>query len=170
MCGAPNSSGTGTCYERFAIHNFDAHPQRCWLTFNFEADFRDLFEISGIQRARRGEHDQCRTDDTTHRSAIRVWTVSSGAREIRLDPAPDRLSESSGALCPRRCKPGEQMRHRPDGALPDGERSAAATFSEPYRAARRAAQTRQPAWAARSPAPTRWPTACCTGRAPISPC
>ena len=44
----------GSCHERFAIHNFDAHPQRCWLTFNFDADFRDLFEIRGMQRAQRG--------------------------------------------------------------------------------------------------------------------
>src|ERR1700742_1661222 len=40
----------GACHERFAIHNFDTHSQRCWLTFNFEADFRDLFEIRGMQR------------------------------------------------------------------------------------------------------------------------
>src|SRR5215469_6171882 len=42
------------CHERFAIRNFDAQARRCWLTFNFEADFRDLFEIRGIQRPRRG--------------------------------------------------------------------------------------------------------------------
>ncbi|HTM78876.1 MAG TPA: glycogen debranching N-terminal domain-containing protein, partial [Devosia sp.] len=41
----------GTCHERFAIHNFDSQTQRCWFTFNFAADFRDLFEIRGMQRA-----------------------------------------------------------------------------------------------------------------------
>src|SRR3954470_8717895 len=35
----------GTCYERIAIHNFDARPQKCWLSLNFAADFADLFEI-----------------------------------------------------------------------------------------------------------------------------
>ena len=45
----------GTCHERIAIHNFDAKPQSCWLTFNFAADFADLFEIRGMQRAKRGE-------------------------------------------------------------------------------------------------------------------
>src|ERR1700748_1752590 len=45
----------GTCHERIAIHNFDAHPRACWLTLNFAADFADLFEIRGMQRPRRGE-------------------------------------------------------------------------------------------------------------------
>ena len=40
----------GTCHERIAIHNFDARPQKCWLTINFAADFADLFEIRGMQR------------------------------------------------------------------------------------------------------------------------
>ena len=45
----------GACYERIAIHNFDARPQKCWLTINFAADFADLFEVRGIQRKRRGD-------------------------------------------------------------------------------------------------------------------
>src|SRR3954467_13968845 len=49
------SLGQGACHERIAIHNFDARPQKCWLTLNFAADFADLFEIRGIQRPRRGE-------------------------------------------------------------------------------------------------------------------
>ncbi len=31
----------GTCFERIAIHNFDAHAHKCWLTIGFAADFRD---------------------------------------------------------------------------------------------------------------------------------
>ena len=45
----------GTCHERIAVHNFDTKPQKCWLTINFAADFADLFEIRGMQRAKRGE-------------------------------------------------------------------------------------------------------------------
>src|SRR5665213_369322 len=43
------------CHERIAIHNFNAHRQKCWLSLNFAADFTDLFEIRGMERARRGE-------------------------------------------------------------------------------------------------------------------
>src|ERR1700754_4833629 len=34
--------GPGPCHELIAIHNFDAKPQKCWLTLNFAADFADL--------------------------------------------------------------------------------------------------------------------------------
>ena len=71
----------GTAYERFAIHNFDANPQRCWLTFNFEADFRDLFEIRGMQRARRGAVDDRDGRKRPAHSAIWAWTASNGARK-----------------------------------------------------------------------------------------
>jgi glycogen debranching enzyme len=126
----------GACYERFAIHNFDTHAQRCWLTFNFQADFRDLFEIRGIQRARRGTTTmQVAESYLTFRyqglDAIERRT------EIHFDPKPDRLSENQ-ALYSLELKPGEQR------AIVLTVRCSAAreipTFSEPYRAARRAAQ------------------------------
>src|ERR1700754_1662872 len=43
----------GTCYERIAVRNFDARPQKCWLSLNFAADFADLFEVRGMQRPKR---------------------------------------------------------------------------------------------------------------------
>jgi glycogen debranching enzyme len=126
-----------SCYERFAIHNFDAQPQRCWLTFNFEADFRDLFEIRGIQRARRGSMAVSRTHDTL---SFRYQGLDGVARltDIHLHPAPERLSEAQ-ALYALTLKPGEQIsivltvRCRPGKDPPP-------QFSEPYRDARRAAQ------------------------------
>ncbi len=127
----------GTCYERFAIHNFDAHPQRCWLTLNFQADFRDLFEIRGIQRPRRGLFTT-RLED--NRLTFRYQGLDGIARatQIHLDPPPERLTENQ-ALYALDLEPGRQraiivtVRCRTaEGAPP--------SFSEPYRAARRAAQ------------------------------
>jgi glycogen debranching enzyme len=126
----------GACYERFAIHNFDADPQRCWLTFNFQADFRDLFEIRGIQRPRRGT-TTIRVDESTLTFRYQGLDDIERRTEIHLDPRPDRLSESQ-ALYALDLKPGEQR------AIILTVRCIAAkevtTFSEPYRAARRAAQ------------------------------
>jgi len=126
----------GACYERFAIHNFDADPQRCWLTFNFQADFRDLFEIRGIQRARRGT-TTIRVDESTLTFRYQGLDDIERRTEIHLHPRPDRLSENQ-ALYALDLKPGEQR------AIILTVRCIAAkevsTFSEPYRAARRAAQ------------------------------
>jgi glycogen debranching enzyme len=44
-----------TLYERVAVHNFDVTSRRCWISIEVDADFRDLFEIRGLVRKRRGK-------------------------------------------------------------------------------------------------------------------
>ena len=126
-----------TAYERFAIHNFDTRSHRCIFTFNFAADFRDLFEIRGMKRARRGEITT-RLED--HRLVFNYQGLDGIDRvtDLCLDPKPDRLSESQAAFT-FDLKAGEQraivLTVRCGTADPQTMK-----FSEPYRAARRAAQ------------------------------
>jgi glycogen debranching enzyme len=47
------------CYERIAVENFDSKPHRTRLLLWFAADFADLFEVRGMQRAARGT---CRSE------------------------------------------------------------------------------------------------------------
>jgi glycogen debranching enzyme len=42
------------CHERIEIHNYGLHPVEASITFYFEADFADIFEVRGTRRARRG--------------------------------------------------------------------------------------------------------------------
>jgi glycogen debranching enzyme len=126
-----------TAYERFAIHNFDTRSHRCIFTFNFAADFRDLFEIRGIKRAKRGE---ITTQFEDQRLTFRYQGLDGITRvtDIHLDPKPDRLSESHAAFA-FDLKAGEQC------AIVLTVRCGTTdtqtmNFSEPYRAARRAAQ------------------------------
>ncbi len=126
----------GTCHERFAIHNFDSQTQRCWFTFNFAADFRDLFEIRGMQRAARGT--------TTTRLEADALTFSyqgldgiERLTEIHFDPVPEKLTEGQ-ALYAIDLKPGEQRAIVV--AIRCDTETRVQPFSEPYRAARRAAQ------------------------------
>ena len=42
------------CYERISVRNFDSHVRRLHIGFNFDADFKDLFEVRGVDRIRRG--------------------------------------------------------------------------------------------------------------------
>jgi glycogen debranching enzyme len=127
----------GACYERFSIHNFDAHRQRCWLTFNFEADFRDLFEIRGLQRPLRGSSS---VGVKNGGLSFRYLGLDGVVRrtEIYLEPSPERLTEGQ-ALYALDLKAGEQisivLTIRCATAEGDPE-----PFSQPYRAARRAAQ------------------------------
>ena len=42
------------CYERLSIRNFTSSRRRLTLDYQFDADFRDLFEVRGMKRVRRG--------------------------------------------------------------------------------------------------------------------
>ncbi|WP_051328809.1 amylo-alpha-1,6-glucosidase [Geminicoccus roseus] len=44
----------GTLHERCSIHNHGRDPVRFTLTYRFDADFADLFEVRGLQRKARG--------------------------------------------------------------------------------------------------------------------
>lgn len=43
------------CHQRFVVHNYAPHPVDIALTLHHDADFRDVFEVRGSVRARRGE-------------------------------------------------------------------------------------------------------------------
>ncbi len=44
----------GTLHERLRLRNYGRGPARTRLTFEFDADFADIFEVRGIHRPRRG--------------------------------------------------------------------------------------------------------------------
>src|ERR1700759_3574488 len=132
----------GTCHERIAIHNFDAHPRACWLTINFAADFADLFEVRGIQRARRGEITTAVIGGA--KTIFRYMGLDKIERrcEIAFDPPPRQLSKSQ-AIYALQLEPGGHFAltmtvRCTDSATP--REPATQAFSEPYRAARRGAE------------------------------
>jgi glycogen debranching enzyme len=49
-----------TCYEHIRIANFGLQPVRTTLAMEFAADYKDIFEVRGHQRAQRGEYMQPR--------------------------------------------------------------------------------------------------------------
>jgi glycogen debranching enzyme len=131
----------GACHERVAVHNFDSRRQKCWLTLNFAADFADLFEIRGMQRAKRGDVT-CAVIGQA-KTIFRYVGLDRIERrsEICFDPPPHRLSKAQ-ALYVLELDPGEQFAlvmtvHCTNSS---GLREAVPeAFSEPYRAARRSA-------------------------------
>jgi glycogen debranching enzyme len=85
------------CYERIGLRNFDLEAREVDLSIVFDADFKDLFEVRGMDRARRGK--------TSKRlSGTSVVFDYSGldhiARETRIEfePAPSSLSHNRASF------------------------------------------------------------------------
>ena len=79
------------CYERLLVHNFDLVPHRLALTFDFAADFADLFEVRGQKRSRRGQLSFERRSDA---SVALLYVGLDGIRRVTtltFEPAPTRL-------------------------------------------------------------------------------
>ncbi|MEO8302087.1 MAG: amylo-alpha-1,6-glucosidase [Rhizomicrobium sp.] len=131
----------GTCHERIAIRNFDCRPHKFWLTLNFAADFADLFEIRGLQRAKRGTTTGAVIAGA--KTIYRYVGLDNVERrsEIRFDPPPRNLTKSQ-ALYALDLEANEQfslvMTVRCTNSTMPRE-PVQQPFSEPYRAARRGA-------------------------------
>lgn len=50
------------CYEQFTVSNYCAEPIELDACLRFDADYRDIFEIRGMKRARRGERLETSVD------------------------------------------------------------------------------------------------------------
>jgi len=80
----------GSCIERIRVANYAVHPIEAPITFRFDADFADIFEVRGTARARRGE----RLDATADGHAVlRYRGLDRVERHTRLswEPRPHEL-------------------------------------------------------------------------------
>ncbi|MCL8208862.1 MAG: amylo-alpha-1,6-glucosidase [Actinomycetia bacterium] len=73
-------------YLRVRVTNFATESCRAELRMRFEADFRDIFEVRGWSRARRGELDPPRAADTL--CVFRYRGLDEVARTTRVEVAP----------------------------------------------------------------------------------
>jgi glycogen debranching enzyme len=81
----------GACYERILVRNFDLRPHLVTLGIEFAADFADLFEVRGRQRARRGQVSAERHSGSS--VAMRYQGLDGVERvtSLAFEPAPTRL-------------------------------------------------------------------------------
>ncbi len=83
---------SGTCYERLLVKNFSDAPLTVRLTFRFTADFADLFEVRGEQRA---AHGTASAELTGDRGVLLSYLgLDQVKRDTRLtfEPAPKTLT------------------------------------------------------------------------------
>ena len=87
----------GVCYERFRVKNFSDRPVSFSLTFRFEADFADLFEIRGSQRKQKGR--MLEPQVAPDRVALGYQGLDEVVRTsvLHFEPAPASLSSSQAA-------------------------------------------------------------------------
>jgi glycogen debranching enzyme len=82
----------GACYEELAIASYALTPVSIPIAIRFGADFADLFEVRGMQRAHKGEHLESRVQ---RGSVVLSYRGLDGVERhtcIRCLPAPDQIS------------------------------------------------------------------------------
>jgi glycogen debranching enzyme len=98
-----------SCYERFLVHNFDTRAHAVTLGIRFAADFADLFEVRGQERAQRGQIAAQRRSDSS--VALRYLGLDEVERitSLAFEPTPTYL-DSRTARFQLRLGPGQGMR------------------------------------------------------------
>ncbi|HEV2561043.1 MAG TPA: amylo-alpha-1,6-glucosidase [Rhizomicrobium sp.] len=97
----------GACHERIAIHNFDTTERRAKFSLHFAADFADLFEVRGIERA---HHGTMRTEFSGPDCIVFHYMGLDGVERntrLRFSPQPSSLSEA-GAVYDLTLAPGQR--------------------------------------------------------------
>jgi glycogen debranching enzyme len=82
----------GACYERLTVRSFLRERRRIAIEIDFAADFADLFEVRGMQRARHGQNLPPQIDGGR---VLLAYDGLDGLRRttrLRFDPPPLRLT------------------------------------------------------------------------------
>ena len=83
------------CHERLLVRNFSDEPQRLRITYRFNSDFADLFEVRGAQRQARGETTASRRDAANVVLGYLGLDKVERTTGLSFDPPPQRLDPHS---------------------------------------------------------------------------
>jgi glycogen debranching enzyme len=86
----------GTAYQRIAVRNHGLEPVEISLSFRYDNDFADLFEVRGERRARRGVTSRRVIADSrqvllSYKGLDDAWRRTT----LTFDPQPNELSETA---------------------------------------------------------------------------
>ncbi|MEE9172681.1 MAG: amylo-alpha-1,6-glucosidase, partial [candidate division NC10 bacterium] len=82
----------GACYQRLRIRNYGTAAVDLPITFEFDADFRDIFEVRGLKRAKRG---RTLPAETRPEEVLLGYEGRDGLvrrTRVRFEPTPDEIS------------------------------------------------------------------------------
>jgi glycogen debranching enzyme len=124
-------------YERIALRNYDTVARRFQLEILFDADFRDLFEIRGNQRRRRGRLTAHVLQPSQAEYRYTGLDLIPRATRLAFEPAPTRL-QPGRATFDITLGPDEQRSLFVIVLFEDGEPERRLAFHRAYRDKRRA--------------------------------
>ncbi|HEV8682534.1 MAG TPA: glycogen debranching N-terminal domain-containing protein [Actinomycetota bacterium] len=84
---------SGALYERLRVRNFGMQERTARITIEFGADFRDIFEVRGMDRERRGQFQQPRVGRNEIVLSYRGLDGETRTTAVRFSPAPDQIDE-----------------------------------------------------------------------------
>ena len=82
------------CYEHLRIVNFGLEPIQSTLELQFDADYRDIFEIRGYSRPRHGQRLKTQILQSELTLGYLGLDGKNRTTRLRFDPAPQHLSEN----------------------------------------------------------------------------
>jgi len=84
-----------TCFERLRLVNFASHKVSLFLSYEYDADFVDIFEVRGSKREKRGQQQEPKVSSASVQFAY--CGLDKVMRETRLNfyPQPARISGKS---------------------------------------------------------------------------
>lgn len=82
----------GSAFERLSVRNFDSCEHRFSLELSLGSDFRDMFEVRGAKRERRGKLAEPACNDDTLEYNYRGLDGVERKTRIAFEPAPDVVS------------------------------------------------------------------------------
>ncbi|HJV80330.1 amylo-alpha-1,6-glucosidase [Noviherbaspirillum sp.] len=82
----------GTCYEHIRIVNFGLTPIEATVSMEFGADYKDIFEVRGFKREKRGEYLTPQTTDQELLLGYRGLDKQVRRTRIHCDPVPKKLT------------------------------------------------------------------------------
>ena len=125
------------CYERLSVRNYSNAHRRLRIDYLFGADFRDLFEVRGTKRQRRGEE---KMDPPAQDQAVFRYRGLDGIERrtvLRFSPAPI-LLETHRATLQVNLPPNEQASIFVTVSCEEGRPNPVGDFFRGYRDTRRA--------------------------------
>jgi glycogen debranching enzyme len=99
------------CHERLRIHNYGLEAVEIALTIDFDADYRDIFEVRGAHRERRGRRLPTEVIADAVLLAYEGLDERVRGTQFVFDPAPTQLSQSQARYVLRLAPRGEASCH-----------------------------------------------------------
>ena len=84
----------GACYERLRVTNYGHVSMDVVLSFSFQADFADIFEVRGRKRPRKGQHLEEEVDAESLHFAYQGLDGVIRRTHVECSPKPQRISPS----------------------------------------------------------------------------